>query len=99
MSWLLSVSDIAAEAFDITQLKPVSFREHTWDRLILDEEYRDVLEATVSAHIDKTAQLNDPWLGNGFSIVLRGEPGTGKTLLAGTLKNSARFWTTTDHDS
>lgn len=62
----------------------MSFQENAWDRLVLDEEYKDVLETMVSSHVDKVAGLRGPAGGKGLSILLHGEPGVGKTLTAGT---------------
>ena len=67
----------------MSQLEPVSFRENTWDRLVLDEDYKDVLETIVSSHIDKVDGLRSSAGGKGLSILLHGVPGVGKTLTAG----------------
>ena len=71
----------------MSQLEPVSFRENTWDRLVLDEDYKDVLETIVSSHIDKVDGLRSSAGGRGLSILLHGEPGVGKTLTAGMYLN------------
>ena len=67
----------------MSQLKPVCFQENMWDRLVLDEGYKDVLESMASSHIDKVEGLRSSAGGKGLSILLHGEPGVGKTLTAG----------------
>lgn len=67
---------------NVSQLEPVSFQENAWGRLVLDEEYKDILEAMVSSHIDKVAGLRGSAGGKGLSILLHGKPGVGKTLTA-----------------
>lgn len=67
---------------NISQLKPVSFRKNAWGRLVLDEEYKDILETVVSSHVEKVAGLRGSAGGKGLSILLHGEPGVGKTLTA-----------------
>ena len=62
-----------------------SFQENAWDRLVLDEEYKDMLETVVSSHVNMVAGLRDSAAGKGLSILLHGEPGVGKSLTAGTL--------------
>ena len=68
-----------SEFLDVSQLKPVSFDETAWNGMVLDEEYKDIMETMVSSHVDKVAGG-----GKGLSILLHGEPGVGKTLTAGT---------------
>ena len=76
-------SNLRSEFLNVSQLEPVSFRENAWDRLVLDEEYKDILEAMVSSHIDKVAGLRGSAGGKGLSVLLHGKPGVGKTLTAG----------------
>ena len=77
------VSNSRSEFINVSQLKPVSFQENVWDRLALDEEYKDILEAMVISHVDKVAGLRGSAGGKGLSILLHGKPGVGKTLTAG----------------
>ena len=73
---------------NVTQLNPVAFRKNAWERLILDDEYKDILQAMVSSYVDKTAMLDDLIAGKGAGLValLHGPPGSGKTLTAGKLQ-------------
>lgn len=76
-------SNLSSEFLNVSQIKPVSFQINAWDRLVLDEEYKDILEAMVSSHVDKVAGLRGSPGGKGLSILLHGKPGVGKTLTAG----------------
>ncbi|KAI4114724.1 MAG: hypothetical protein LQ345_004546 [Seirophora villosa] len=69
---------------NVTQLRPVNFRKNAWERLVLDEEYKEIIQAMVSSYVDKTAGIDDLIAGKGAGIVtlLHGPPGTGKTLTA-----------------
>ena len=62
----------------------MSYQKNAWDRLVLDEEYKDIIETMVSSHVDKVSGLRGEAAGKGLSILLHGEPGSGKTLTAGT---------------
>ena len=73
---------------NVSQLEPVPFRENAWDCLALEEEYKDILETMVLAHVDKASTLRGSAAGKGLSILLHGEPGIGKTLTAGTYLKS-----------
>lgn len=77
-------SNMRSEFLNVSQLKPIVFQANAWTRLVLDEEYKDILETVVSSHIDKVAGLRGLAGGKGLSILLHGEPGVGKTLTAGT---------------
>ncbi len=57
---------------------------NAWDSLVLEEEYKDILETMISSHVDKVAGTRAPLVRKGLSILLHGEPGVGKTLTAGT---------------
>ena len=78
------MSNLRSEFLNVSQLQAVSFQQNAWNRLVLDEEYKDVLETIVSSHVDKVAGMGGPAGGKGLSILLHGEPGVGKTLTAGT---------------
>ncbi|KAL8666264.1 MAG: hypothetical protein Q9202_001532 [Teloschistes flavicans] len=65
---------------NVTQLRPVSWRKNSWERLVMDAEYKEIIQAMVSS----TAGLEDLIAGKGAGLVtlLHGPPGTGKTLTA-----------------
>ena len=78
------------KSFNVNQLKPVQFRKNAWDRLVLDPEYKDIVQAMVASYVDKTAGLDDLVAGKGAGLValLHGPPGTGKTLTAECVADS-----------
>ena len=78
------------KSLNVTQLKEVQFRKNAWERLVLDEEYKDIVQAMVASYIDKTAKLEDIVAGKGAGLValLHGPPGTGKTLTAECVADS-----------
>ena len=51
---------------------------------MLDEEYKDIVQAMVASYVDKTANLDDLVAGKGAGLVtlLHGPPGTGKVIEA-----------------
>ena len=69
----------------------MSFQKNAWDRLVLDQEYKDILETLVASHVENGAQLKGSAFGKGLSILLHGEPGIGKTLTAGTYLRSLLY--------
>ena len=75
---------------NVSQLQPVNFRKNAWERLVLDEEYKDIVQAMVSSYVDKTAMLDDLVAGKGAGLValLHGPPGSGKTLTAECVADS-----------
>ena len=79
-----AISNLRSEFLNVSQLKPPSFQKNAWDRLVLDEDYKDILEAMVSSHFEKVAGMRISAAGKGLCILLHGEPGVGKTLTAGT---------------
>lgn len=78
------------KSLNVTQLQPVHFRKNAWERLVLDEEYKDIVQAMVASYVDKTAKLEDIVAGKGAGLValLHGPPGTGKTLTAECVADS-----------
>ena len=80
-----SLHDRAWKKLNVTQLRDVSFRKNAWDRLVLDAEYKNIVQAMVSSYVDKTAMLDDLVAGKGVGLcaLLHGPPGSGKTLTAG----------------
>ncbi|KAL8702970.1 MAG: hypothetical protein Q9201_003853 [Fulgogasparrea decipioides] len=79
-----SLRDKVWKNLNVNQLRPVNFRKNAWERLVLDEEYKEIVQAMVSSYVDKTAGLEDIIAGKGAGLVtlLHGPPGTGKTLTA-----------------
>lgn len=75
---------------NVTLLQPVAFRKNAWDRLVLNAEYKDIIQAVLSSYVDKTARLDDLVAGKGAGLValLHGDPGSGKTLTAECVADS-----------
>ena len=72
------------KALNVTQLRPVKFRKNAWDRLVLDDEYKEIVQAMVASYVGNSAKLDDLVVGKGAGLValLHGPPGSGKTLTA-----------------
>lgn len=78
------------KSFNVNQLLHVQSRKNAWDRLVLDPEYKDIVQAMVASYVDKTPGLDDLVAGKGAGLValLHGPPGTGKTLTAECVADS-----------
>ncbi|KAL8796093.1 MAG: hypothetical protein Q9195_001425 [Heterodermia aff. obscurata] len=78
------------KSLNVNQLKPVNFRKNAWDRLVLDEEYKDIVQAMVSSYVEKSSSIEDLVAGKGAGLValLHGPPGIGKTLTAECVADS-----------
>ncbi|KAI0114168.1 hypothetical protein F4776DRAFT_638428 [Hypoxylon sp. NC0597] len=76
----------------VTHLKPVQFQNNAWSRLVLDQEYKDVVQAMVTSYLRKSDMFQDlvPGKGAGIAILLHGPPGVGKTLTAECVAESFR---------
>lgn len=73
--------------FEVDFLDQIDYNTTTFQQsLILDDEYKKMIQALVEVHQDENAQFDDviTGKGKGLTFLLHGEPGTGKTLTAGT---------------
>ncbi|KAK4204696.1 P-loop containing nucleoside triphosphate hydrolase protein [Triangularia verruculosa] len=70
--------------YDVSNLKPVEFRENAWSRLVLNSEYKDIIRAMVRSYLGNKTQFQDLVAGKGVGLVvlMHGPPGVGKTLTA-----------------
>ncbi|KAJ8113404.1 hypothetical protein ONZ43_g5163 [Nemania bipapillata] len=69
--------------FLVQNLRPVPWKADAWDKLILEEEQKDVLQALVTSHSYPENVRDQPeQKGKGLVILLHGSPGSGKTLSA-----------------
>ena len=77
---------------NVNELRPVTFRPNAWDRLVLDAEYKTIIQAMVSSYVSKSAHLDDliASKGNGLAVLLHGPPGSGKTLTAECVADAYR---------
>lgn len=65
------------------QIRPVSWNKKAFNRLVLDDQMKDLIRALVSTQAS-TKRTNDiiQGKGNGLILLLHGSPGVGKTLTA-----------------
>ena len=72
------------KTLNVNELRPVAFRTNAWDRLVLDAQYKNIIQAMVSSYVDNSAHLDDlvASKGQGLVALLHGPPGSGKTLTA-----------------
>ncbi|KAJ4865506.1 ATPase family associated with various cellular activities (AAA) domain-containing protein [Trichoderma breve] len=70
--------------YDVSKLKAVEFRENAWSRLVLNDQYKDVIRAMVRSYLTGRTKFQDLVAGKGASLVvlMHGPPGVGKTLTA-----------------
>ncbi|KAI8629834.1 P-loop containing nucleoside triphosphate hydrolase protein [Xylariaceae sp. FL1651] len=69
--------------FLITNISTIQWKKEMWDRLILDDERKQVVKALVASHRYPDNPRNQPeQKGKGLVILLHGSPGSGKTLTA-----------------
>ncbi|MDI1487539.1 MAG: hypothetical protein OHK93_006809 [Ramalina farinacea] len=71
--------------YHVNDLGDVHFREDAFNRLVLDESYKDILRRVIEHHsYEREDQLKDlvDGKGQGLLILLHGPPGVGKTLAA-----------------
>ncbi|KAI0540401.1 P-loop containing nucleoside triphosphate hydrolase protein [Xylaria digitata] len=69
--------------FLVTNLSPVKWKDDAWDKLILEEEQKLVLQALVTSHsYPENARDQPEQKGKGLVVLLHGSPGSGKTLSA-----------------
>ena len=68
----------------IDDLHPVQFREKAFKRLVINEDYKNMLFAMVEAYRPEQPGFSDivTGKGRGLIILLHGPPGVGKTLAA-----------------
>ncbi|QRV92959.1 AAA family ATPase [Ceratobasidium sp. AG-Ba] len=69
----------------VDELSDIVFSENAFDRLVLSDDYKDIIKAQVETFSKKSDQLVSDLVdnkGGGMIMVLHGKPGTGKTLTA-----------------
>ncbi|KAI0145610.1 hypothetical protein GGR57DRAFT_506803 [Xylariaceae sp. FL1272] len=74
----------------VSRLRPVQFQENAWSRLVVEQEYKDVVQAMVNSHLRQSDGFEDLVAGKGGGVVilLHGPPGVGKTLTAESVAES-----------
>ncbi|TGJ79950.1 hypothetical protein E0Z10_g8819 [Xylaria hypoxylon] len=69
--------------FLVTNLSPVKWKDDAWEKLILEDEQKLVLQALVTSHsYPENARDQPEQKGKGLVVLLHGSPGSGKTLSA-----------------
>lgn len=78
----------------VNDLKPVTFREKAFKRLVIKDEYKKIIKAMVQAYMLEQPGFSDfvSGKGRGLTILLHGPPGTGKTLTAGNRTIPTVLW-------
>ena len=72
------------KTLNIKQIEPVKWNKKAFERLVLDDQSKELINALVSVHLSaKKAGDIIAGKGNGLIILLHGSPGVGKTLTAG----------------
>ncbi|KAG8782472.1 hypothetical protein FRC12_020786 [Ceratobasidium sp. 428] len=69
----------------VDDLSEISFNENAFDRLVLSDDYKDIIKAQVETFSKRGDELVSDLVenkGGGMVMVLHGKPGTGKTLTA-----------------
>lgn len=91
-------SDLAA-LVKVNDLKPVTFREKAFKRLVIKDEYKKIIKAMVRAYMLEQPGFSDfvSGKGRGLTILLHGPPGTGKTLTAGNPNDFNHYTIITDN--
>lgn len=79
-----SSADCHTALVNVDELRPVSFREKAFKRLVIKDEYKKMIIAMVEAYMLEQPGFTDivGGKGRGLTILLHGPPGTGKTLTA-----------------
>ncbi|KAK5657169.1 hypothetical protein OQA88_3226 [Cercophora sp. LCS_1] len=90
MPWLAfgySLDQRTWQSFNIHTLTPVEADKSVFEKVVLDEQKKDVLKTLVEGHMELTARYDDLITGKGqcLLVILSGPPGTGKTLVAESL--------------
>lgn len=59
--------------------------ENAFDKLVMDEQRKSIVEAMVDTYLSKDVSISDfiKGKGRGIIVLLHGSPGTGKTLTIG----------------
>ncbi|EJT69371.1 hypothetical protein GGTG_12990 [Gaeumannomyces tritici R3-111a-1] len=67
----------------VKHLHPIKWNKKAFERLVLDSEKKELIEAMVRVHVSSSMSTDViEGKGNGLIILLHGGPGTGKTLTA-----------------
>ncbi|CAI0648514.1 unnamed protein product [Colletotrichum noveboracense] len=79
-------------SFAISRAKPVIWNETAYDKLILEEQKKNMIRLLVKGHRVQDAAFDDFVLGKGKGLVglLSGPPGVGKTLTAEVVAEMSR---------
>lgn len=59
-----------AASYPVADLEPVQFQKNAWSRLVIDQEYKDVVQAMVNSHLRRSDRLDDLIPGKGGGVVI-----------------------------
>ena len=74
------------ELFD-TKWNYVKFEKRNWDSIVLDKEYRKIIDRNIVKFLSKIEEYKDLGLPTSRGVLITGPPGTGKTLMCETIIN------------
>ena len=82
--WAFSLKHKSWKMVEVHKLSPVSCAKDPFEKLVMSDQYKLVVESMVDSHLGKpifSDIVKDK--GRGLIVLLHGGPGTGKTLTAG----------------
>lgn len=80
----MSLADGRTELLNVDRISDVTWNKTAFSQLVAPDETKELIQAVVTAHGQKTSIAPDiiEGKGQGLLILLHGGPGTGKTLTA-----------------
>ncbi|OOF97995.1 hypothetical protein ASPCADRAFT_3058 [Aspergillus carbonarius ITEM 5010] len=78
--------------FYVDNISPIRWSENAFPRLVLPNEYKEIIRAFVQEQLARDDKFDDIVYGKGlgFILLLAGEPGVGKTLTAESVAEEMR---------
>jgi len=83
---ILGILSIVTDVLLVKHIRDIQWNSEVFQqRLVLDQDKKDLVEALVTVHVDKSCDVKTDFMagkGEGLIMLLHGGPGTGKTLTA-----------------